>query len=93
MTVNEVKEKTAPILRRYAVARAAVFGSVAVGKDTSKSDVDILVAIPRAYGLFEFIGMKNELEDALGKKVDLIEYGAIKKAIRENILKSQIPIL
>lgn len=93
MTINEIKEKAVPILKRHGVTRAAVFGSVARGEDTAQSDVDILVEIPHPHGLFEFIGIKNKLEDALEKKVDLIEYQAIKARIKENILMSQIPIL
>ncbi|MEK7115223.1 MAG: nucleotidyltransferase family protein [Patescibacteria group bacterium] len=93
MTINEIKEKITPILRKHGITRAAVFGSVARGEADEQSDVDILVEIPRPHGLFEFIGIKNELEDALGKKVDLVEYQAIKARIRENILNSQVPIL
>ena len=93
MTISEIKEKTKPILKKYGITRAAVFGSVARGENTAKSDIDILVEIPHEHGLFEFLTIKNELENALEKKVDLIEYIGIKKAIKENILKSQVPIV
>ncbi|MBI3335590.1 MAG: nucleotidyltransferase family protein [Candidatus Portnoybacteria bacterium] len=93
MTIDEIKQKITPILKQHGITRAAVFGSVARGEAGEKSDIDILVEIPHAHGLFEFIGIKNELEDALEKKVDLIEYQAIKPRIRENILNSQVPIL
>ena len=93
MTINEIKEKITPIFKKHGITKAAVFGSVARGEDNEESDVDILVEIPHEHGLFEFIGIKNELEDVLGKKVDLVEYQAIKARIRENILNSQVPIL
>ncbi len=93
MTVDEIKEKIVPILKQRGVTRAAVFGSVARGEDTAESDIDILVEIPHRHGLFEFASIKLALEDVLGKKVDLIEYQAIKPRIRENILNSQVPIL
>jgi len=93
MTVDEIKEKTKSILLRRGVTRAGIFGSVARGEDTAKSDVDMLVEIPHAHGLFEFLDIKHELENALQKKVDLVEYIGIKKLLRENILKSEVPIL
>ncbi|HEY4523621.1 MAG TPA: nucleotidyltransferase family protein [Candidatus Paceibacterota bacterium] len=93
MTISEIKEKTKAILLRRGITRAGVFGSVARGEDTAKSDVDMLVEIPHAHGLFEFLSIKHELENALQKKVDLVEYMGIKKLLRENILKSEVPIL
>ncbi len=93
MTIEEVKEKAVPILKQHGVTRAAVFGSVARGEASETSDTDILVEIPYPHGLFEFIGIKNELEDALRGKVDLVEYQAIKPRIRESILSSQVSIL
>lgn len=93
MTVDEIKEKVIPILKQHGVTRAAVFGSTARGEATKTSDTDILVEIPHPHGLFEFIGIKNELEDVLEGKVDLVEYQAIKPRIRESILASQVPIL
>ena len=93
LTLENIKEKALPILKEAGVLKSSIFGSVARGESTDHSDVDILVEIPRPYGLFEFIGIKNKLEDALGKKVDLIEYASIKPRIKENILKEQIQIL
>jgi predicted nucleotidyltransferase len=44
-SIEEIKEKITPILQRYGVTRAAIFGSLAKGEATSSSDVDILVEI------------------------------------------------
>ena len=93
MSIDEIKEKVNPILRQHGITRAAVFGSAARGEATEKSDIDILVEIPRVYNLFEFAGIKLALEDVLGKKVDLVDYEAIKPRIRENIFSSQVFIL
>jgi predicted nucleotidyltransferase len=43
--------------------------------------------------LLDFAGIKLELEDALNRKVDLVEYAAIKQVIRETIMKEQVSIL
>ena len=91
--VAEIKKLIIPVLKEYGVKRAALFGSVARGEARKTSDVDILVEIEKSIGLFEFVGMKQDLEKALGKKVDLVEYKTIKPAIKESVLGNQVPIL
>jgi len=41
----------------------------------------------------DFVGLKLEIEEALGRKVDLVEYSTIKPLLRERILKEQVEIL
>jgi len=92
MHILDIQEKSVPILKRRAVKRAGVFGSSARGEAVAR-DVDMLVEMPRPYGLFSFLSLKNELEDALGTKVDLIEYASIKPQLRERILREEVTIL
>lgn len=93
MTVEVIKDKIIPILQRYDVRRAAIFGSLARGDIKVTSDVDLLVEIGRDISLLDFIGLKLEIEDALGMKVDLVEYSTIKPLIKEKILSEQVVIL
>jgi len=86
-------KKILPILKRYGVKRAAVFGSFVRGESKKKSDIDILVEIEKDISLFDFIGLKLEIEEVLGRKVDLVEYSTIKPAIKAEILKGQLGIL
>ena len=92
-TVKRIGEIVIPILKSHGAKRAAIFGSAARGMMKKDSDVDILVELPSDIGLFDFVGIKLELEDALKRKVDLVEYSTIKHAIKENILHSQVSIL
>jgi predicted nucleotidyltransferase len=93
VTIEEIKDKILPILKKYGVKRAGIFGSVARGESTEESDIDILVEIEGSMSLLDFAGLKLELEEILGRKVDLGEYSAIKPLIREEILKEVVPIL
>jgi len=93
MTIEEIKKKAIPILARYDVKKAAIFGSMARGKGKTTSDVDILVEIKSDMSLLDFIGIKIELEEALKMKVDLVEYDTIKPTIKEKILDGQVVIL
>jgi hypothetical protein len=93
MNIEEIKKKVIPILKRYHVKKAGIFGSVARGEETEESDIDILVEINDRMSLLDFVGLKLELEDALGKRVDLGEYSTIKPLIREQILSEEVSIL
>lgn len=88
-----LKKKSIPILKRYGVRRAAVFGSFARNRTRKSSDIDILVDIRKNISLLDFIGLKLEIEEALGKKVDLVEYNTIKPLIKERVIKEQLVIL
>jgi len=93
MTIDEIKTKALPVLQRSGVTRAGVFGSAARGEMNSKSDIDFLVELPSSASLLDFVGIKQELEDVFGRRVDLVCFGAIKPLLKDRILKEHIPIL
>lgn len=90
--LDSVKEKILPVLHKYDVRKASFFGSITHGKLKKGSDIDILVELSDQLNLFDFIGLKNELEDTVGRKVDLVEFATIKRALKEKILAEQVPI-
>ena len=92
MKIEEIKKKMIPILIRHKITRAGIFGSFATGKAKPKSDIDILVELGNKISLLQFIGIKYELEDLLGRKVDLVEYQAIKSRLKERIMAEEIRI-
>jgi len=61
-------------LRAMGISQAAVFGSIARGDATERSDIDLLVDIDpaRRLSLFDFIGIKHYLDDTFGHPVDLV---------------------
>ena len=63
------------------------------GEAREDSDIDILVEIESRMSLLDFVGLKLELEEALGKPVDLGEYSEIKPIIKKQILEEEVPIL
>lgn len=81
-----IKNKIIPILKRQGVLKAAVFGSFARGEETAKSDIDLLVKMPKNKTFFDIVSLKIELEDKLDKKVDIVEYDAIRSLIKKQIL-------
>jgi predicted nucleotidyltransferase len=93
-TVSGIKNRVLPILRRHAIKRAAIFGSFARGEATSRSDVDFLIEYKTTNkSLFDLIDLKSELEDILGRKVDIVTYRSIYWRLRKKILAEQVVIL
>ena len=91
--LSRLKPKILRVLRKHHVKRAGIFGSYARGEQNKRSDVDILVETPKGISLYDFIGIKLELEDSLKKRVDLVQYTAIKPLLRERILADEVRLL
>jgi hypothetical protein len=88
-----VGKQVANVLKRYSIARAAIFGSFARGDENKHSDIDILIESSQPISLFQLLRMEEELQWITKRKIDIVEYAAIKKSIRKNILKDAISIL
>ncbi|MFH1890870.1 MAG: nucleotidyltransferase family protein [Candidatus Kuenenbacteria bacterium] len=71
----------------YNVKKIGIFGSVAQGRQTKKSDVDILVEFSQPVSFFKFIDLEDKLSTMLKKKVDLATKKALKPIIKKQILK------
>ncbi|HHT9133773.1 MAG TPA: nucleotidyltransferase family protein [Candidatus Avalokitesvara rifleensis] len=91
--IEEIKRRILPILRRYGVKRVGLFGSCVQNELKEDSDIDILVEIEKDISLLDFVGIKLELEEALGRKIDLVEYSMIKPLLKERILREQVVVL
>ncbi|MBI5619754.1 nucleotidyltransferase domain-containing protein [Candidatus Gottesmanbacteria bacterium] len=88
-TVQRYSDRIVPILERYRVPKAAFFGSFVTGQFTRKSDVDILVLPPKGMSLLDFVALKQDIEDCIHEKVDLVSYHGISPYLRESILAGQ----
>ena len=91
--LQKIKKIVAPLLRRRGVVKAGIFGSYARGEQKKRSDVDLLVETKKSMSLFDFVGLKLALESRLKKKIDLVEYKAIKPLLKRSILKEEIRVL
>lgn len=73
------------------VEKAWVFGSFSRGEETSDSDIDILVVLtPDAHMGLKFFGMIVDLEQLLGRPVDLVVDGNLLPFARESAEKDKV---
>jgi len=91
--IEQVKRKILPVLQRYDVVRAAIFGSLARGETKQGSDIDILVEFAGEKSLLDLAGFKIELEELLGVRVDVLTYGSLHPLLRDKVLSEQKVIL
>ena len=90
-----LQNKRGEILRlaaKHGAYNVRVFGSVARGDDGEKSDVDFLVGMEDGRSLFDLGGLLVDLEELLGRKVDLVEDGGISPYLKDRILKEAAPL-
>ena len=76
------QEELAGLCRLHGVARLEIFGSAARGADfdPETSDADFLVEFGPTVGprtLDRYFDFRDALHDALGRPVDLVEFGAV----------------
>ncbi len=86
MTIEEVRQKAAPILEQHGVTFAAVFGSLARGEDRPQSDVDILVRLGRPTGMVGYMRLVQSLESALEKHVDVVTEQSLNERVRPYVM-------
>lgn len=91
--MEHIIEASKPILHRYNIKKAALFGSIVRGDFTLTSDIDMLINSPKQFSLFDRAGLKIDLEDALHRSVDVIEYTSIKPSLKDSILKYEYSFL
>ena len=82
-------------LRQYfttqPVLKAWLFGSFSRGEETQDSDVDIIVALDKSKPIgLKFFGMWSDLEELLGRKVDLVSDGTLLPFAKESAERDKI---
>ncbi len=86
-------QKISAILKRHGVLEASVFGSFARGSDVRpESDIDLLVTYKQGTTLFDVANLQDELEQVLGRKVDLISQKYMSKRLAKRIKKDVRPL-
>jgi hypothetical protein len=77
---------------RFHVESLAIFGSVSKGTDRPDSDVDILVSYYETPGMFAFLDLKSYLESLVGRTIDLVTEGALKKQLHDAVMREAIRV-
>jgi predicted nucleotidyltransferase len=94
-TQQDVMTKREAILRiaaQHGAGNVRVFGSVARGEAGPTSDVDLLITLEPGRSLLDLIAIKQDLEDLLGRPVDVMTEAALSPYIRDDVLKAAVDL-
>jgi len=76
----------------HGVRSVRLFGSAARGRARPGSDLDLLVRMEEDRSLLDLIAFQQDLEESLGRKVDVISEGGINPYLKERILNEAVPL-
>ena len=82
------RDRLAELCQRHDVRVLKLFGSAARGEDGPDSDIDLIVEFDGDKSLFDLMGLESELEEFLGRGVDLLTEPSISPYLRDRILSS-----
>ena len=80
--LNKHRDEIRAAASRHQVESIALVGSVARGEDDSDSDFDFLARFADGASLFDLVGLKEDLEELLGRDVDVISERGLKQRHR-----------
>ena len=93
MTTGMMTKTIAEYFKTQPVLKAWLFGSYSRGEQTKDSDVDIIVLLDKSNHIgLKFFGMWSDLEELLGRKVDLVSEGTLLPFAKESAEKDKILI-
>ena len=85
-------EEVRRIARRHGAVRVRVFGSYATGAASESSDLDLLVDFEPGRDLLDLIAVKQDVEAALGRSVDVAEEDGLSPYLRDRIVREARPL-
>jgi len=88
LLVESRREQVMAIASRHHASRVRLFGSAARGEDRPDSDIDLLVDFDEDSSLFDLMRMSRELEELLGRAVDVVSAGGLKSRDRAILAES-----
>ncbi|WDN87755.1 uncharacterized protein BuS5_00723 [Desulfosarcina sp. BuS5] len=88
--IRQKRDKIVQLADKYGAKNIRIFGSFARGENNSESDADFLVNMEGS--LLRRIALMQDLEDLLGRKVDVVTEKSVHWYVRERIMKEAVPL-
>jgi len=96
MDINQVlrdkREEIERIASRHGAVNIRIFGSVARGDAGPESDVDLLIDVGAQTSSWFPAGLIIDLENLLGRRVEVVSERALNPQIREHVLREALPL-
>lgn len=89
-TIDDIRNKTAPIAKEFGISRMSLFGSYARGEATDDSDVDLYIDRGKLSNLLQYFAFVDELENVLHCHVDVVTTGIEDKEFLSAIMQDGV---
>ena len=90
--IQNKRKEILQISSSHGAKNIRIFGSVARGDDEPESDIDILIELDKGRTLLDLAGLSIDLQNLLGRKVDVVTEKSLHWYIREKIISEAKPI-
>ena len=90
--IHHRRDEILEIARKYGAISVRIFGSVARGEDGPLSDLDVIVDMKQGSSLLDIVAIKQDIEDLLGIRVDLVTEAAISPYIKDKVLGEAVTL-
>jgi uncharacterized protein len=91
-TINLKRQQILDIAARHGASNVRVIGSYARGEQSAESDLDLLIDLEPGRSLIDHVAIAQDLEDLLGRPVDVIEAHALHALIRDRVVQEAVPL-
>ncbi len=89
---TEYKPQILALAAQHGLRNVRIFGSVAAGKQTETSDVDILVSRIKGGDPWGVGGFYMDMQELLGQKVDVAIENGLRPSLKEKIMADAVPL-
>ena len=97
LPIDALRLMVLPVIQKFSIDKATLFGSYARGDATSESDVDLLIECDSIRSMKDYFDLQEGLRIAIGKNVDVVMADALDsdksragKRLREHIEKDKV---
>jgi len=90
--IGNHREQILSLAAKYGASDVRIFGSFARGSADENSDVDFLVSLEPGRSLFDLGGLLYELQQLIGRRVDVVTDAGLRPRIRDRVLREAVSI-
>ena len=92
-SIDEIRRMVVPLLAKYDMASASVFGSYARGSADANSDIDVLLVGNEGFRALNVFGVAEDLHRQSGKRVDVYEVSELDAGpFRDAVLREAVAL-
>ena len=92
-TIDDIRQMVIPLLEKYDMASASLFGSYARNSAHADSDIDVLLYGGSSFRHFNVFAVAEDLHEASGKRVDVYEISELDDGpFRDTVLKEAVAL-